>query len=706
MGEVYLALDKTLGRNVALKMLPLEMAPDPDHLERFKREARAVASLNHPNIVTIYSVEEWQGTHFITMEYLEGKTLAETIPPDGLSIQQFLGIAIPLAEALFAAHEKGIIHRDFKPANIIIGKEQTVKVLDFGLAKLTGREMAAGISGTDTLTKEGGIVGTIHYMSPEQLHGKPVDHRTDIFSLGVVLYEMVTGGRPFRESTWAELVSSILRDSPVRIASRGAYVLDEIERVILRCLKKDPDDRYQTSREISVDLRRLLATESSAMPGSDSARLLPNPAKKEEGKVSIAVLYFENLSRSEEEEYFRDGMTEDIITELCKIKDLIVFPRSTVGLFRHRTASVSQIGRELDATFVLEGSIRRAGSRLRITARLVEASSGHSTWSERYDREMEDVFNVQDEIARSIAQALRISLSPQEEQAIAQKPTENPEVYDYYLRGRNYMRRTNRQDLEFALQMFEKAISIESTFAEAHAGIAYVCGMIYDWYEKDGAWIERGERASDRAMQLQPELPEALSARARILWAQSRYEETIEFSRIAIERKKNCEGAYWTLAAALFALDRLEEVAALVDQAMDAAGDDYNLYNPCRMALERLGRTQKARQVNQQFLRVLKRHLEQVPDDARAHVMLAIYHAGENNPNDSVYEIEKAISLRPDPNILYNAACAYGMMSRKKEALELLKKATAAGFPKLDWIARDPDFTCLHGDPEFEKLLH
>lgn len=704
MGEVYLASDATLGRNVALKILPVEMADDPDHLQRFKREARAVAALNHPNIVTVHSVEESQGTHFITMEYLEGRTLAELIPPNGLPIQEFLEISIQIAGALFAAHERGIVHRDLKPANIMVSHEQTIKILDFGLAKLTTQEIAAPPAGANPLTQEGMMVGTPQYMSPEQLLAKSIQHRTDIFSFGVLMYEMLTGRLPFHGSTWAELVTSILRDSPPSLESVRTGVPPEIGRIIFRCLQKNPEDRYKTAREISAELKGLLGSGSHFAPamGLNSGAIT---RAKSDGRVSIAVLYFESLDRSAEQEYFRDGMTEDIITELCKIKDLIVFPRSMVASFRNRPDSVSQVGRQLNATFVLEGSIRCAGNRLRVTARLVEVGSGHSTWSERYDRELKDVFDVQDEIARSIAQALRINLSPQEEQAIALKPTKNPEAYDSYLRGRNFMRRTNRQDLECALQMFEQAISIEPSFALAHAGIAYVCGMIYDWYEKDSSWIDRGDRASDRALELQPDLPEALSARARIFWAQSRYEDTIRLSQMAIQRKRDCEGAHWTLGAALFALDRLDEVAALVDQALEAAGDDYNTYNPYRMALEKLGQKEKARRIRDQWARVLKRHLEQIPDDARAHVMLAQYHAGENNPRDAITEIEKAVALRPDPNILYNAACAYGMLNLKKETLEYLKKATAAGFPKLDWIARDPDFACIRDDPEFQQLL-
>ncbi|TPW04531.1 MAG: TPR repeat-containing serine/threonine protein kinase, partial [bacterium] len=303
---------------------------------------------------------------------------------------------------------------------------------------------------------------------------------------------------------------------------------------------------------------------------------------------SVAVLYFGNLSGAKDDEYFRDGMTEDIITELSKIGQIKVFPRSEVLSFRDKPVTAPEVGQQLDAAFVLEGSIRRAGNRLRITAQLVETSTRHSAWAERYDREMEDVFAIQDEIARSIAQALRVTLSPQEEKTIARKPTDNLQAYDYYLRGRSY---TRRENLDFALQMFEQAIKLDPNFALAHAGVANVCGMIFELREQNQKWIEKGVAACDSARALDAHAAEVLVAQARISYAQKSYDPAVRHARLAIEQKADCDGAYNILGRALFASDRLQEAAALVDRAMEASGDDYNTYVPYTNVLTKLGRT-------------------------------------------------------------------------------------------------------------------
>ena len=421
---------------------------------------------------------------------------------------------------------------------------------------------------------------------------------------------------------------------------------------------------------------------------------------------SIAVLYFENLSGAKEDEYFRDGMTEDVITELSKVKSLQVFPRSAVLAYRDKLVTAPEIGRQLDAAYVLGGSLRRAGNRLRITVQLVDSRTGHSVWAERYDRELEDVFEVQDEIASSISQALRITLSPQEEKAIASKPTENLKAYDYYLRGRSYARRCTRPDLEFAMQMYERAIALDPSFALAYAGLGIACGLFYDWHERDPRWIDKALAASERALELEPQLAEGLAARARLSWAQRKYEEAADYARRAIERKPDCENAYWTLGQAYFASDRWTEAAELAERAVEASGADYNVYVPYMMALESLGRGEAARSLRQRHNRALEQHLEQVLDDVRARILLSSNYASLGNEDDAIREVQKAVALRPnDSNILYNAACTYGILQQKVEALTLLKKARNAGFAMRDWLARDPDLACLHGDPEFERLL-
>jgi non-specific serine/threonine protein kinase len=601
-----------------------------------------------------------------------------------------LEVARQTAEGLNEAHQAGVLHRDIKPGNIMLDAKQRVKILDFGLAVLTGRERAPGetaesfVSRTATQWSTG---GTVPYMSPEQLSGEPTDARSDIFSFGVLLYECLTGRLPFRGKTSIDILHAILRQPPTPLRSLLPDISPGWEELVERCLAKVPEQRFRSIQEVREALRRLAAPTTQV-------------------EKSVAVLYFENLSGAKEDEYFRDGITEDVITELSKIRELRVFPRSAVLTYRDKPLTAPQIGQQLNAAYVLGGSLRRAGNRLRITTQLVETRTGYSAWAERYDRELKDVFEVQDDIARSISQALRITLSPQEEKAIARKPTENLQAYDYYLRGRSYARRVTRPDLGFAIQMFERAIALDPGFALAHAGLANACGLFYEWHEHNPAWLEKGLAACEHALALEPQLADALAARARIFWAQQKYDEAIEYARAAIERKPDCEGAYWTLGQACFASDRWQEAAALAARAVEATGDDYNVYIPFINVFERLGQAESARSLRQQQIRVLEQQLELVPEDVRARILLANSYAFLGNQAEAMRELQKAVALRPDDtNILYNAACTYGILQRKAEALALLKKAKEIGFPNMDWAARDPDLACLHGDPEFQRLI-
>jgi tetratricopeptide (TPR) repeat protein len=327
-------------------------------------------------------------------------------------------------------------------------------------------------------------------------------------------------------------------------------------------------------------------------------------------------------------------------------------------------------------------------------------------WAERYDRELSDVFAVQDEIARNITQALRITLTPQEEKALAAKPTGDTRAYDYYLKGRAYSRRMTRSDLDLALQMFEHAILLDPGFALAHAGLANACGLVYEWHEKHERWLERGRVASERALQLDPALPEALVGRARGLYVQKRYDEAVRDVRRAIEMKRECDGAYNILARSLFESDRWAEALETMDHAFAQNGDDYNVYIPYTNILEGLGRSEDAARVRQREIAVLEQQLKDVPEDVRARVLLAADYASVGREAESVRELQKAVDLRPhDSNILYNAACTYGVMKRKPEAIDLLRRAKAAGYQNLEWTRRDPDLACLHGEPEFESIF-
>lgn len=696
MGVVYKAIDQKLQRPVAIKSLLPESLGDEKLRQRLMSEARAASRLNHPNICTIYEVDEADGILFIAMEYVTGETLSEEIRKGPIEIERGLDIGLQIAAGLDQAHRANIIHRDIKPANIVLPHEGPVKILDFGIARvlkrMDGNSPSEALTLHANLTEPGQVLGTAAYMSPEQLNGEDIDARTDVFAFGVLLYEMLSGQPPFSGATLLQLMGSILNDAPQPLSRKSNTLPRALDRIIAKALAKNREQRYATMKDLRQDLLEL----------KDQLKRT-TPANEQE---SIAVLYFENLSGAGEQEYLRDGMTEDIITELSKVERLRVFPRSAVMSYRDKEVTAPEIGRHLNASHVLSGSLRHAGNRVRISAQLIESTGGHTVWAERYDREMQDVFALQDEIARSIARALRIKLSPQEEAAIARKPAAKPEAYDYYLRGRRFFRRGTKKDMDSAAEMFEHAVTLDPNFALAYAGLGHVFGRIHRYSDQNPVWVKKGIEACEQAMRLEPHLPEALSARAFLFYAHEEYELAIQYARMALERKEDCEGAYFTLGSALFVTDRLNEAAELAERAIEVSGDDYNVYLPYTSVFRKLKETEKVDRLRQQQTRVLQWQIEWAPENVRARILLAGNLANVGDIPNSVAELERAIATSPhDPSTLYNAACGYAVLGLKEEALSMLNQAVKNGYWHFDLIARDPDFENLHDEPAFQQLL-
>jgi eukaryotic-like serine/threonine-protein kinase len=680
MGEVYRARDTRLGREVAVKVLREGFGADSDRLRRFAEEARAASALNHPNILTIHDVGEAGGAPYVVSELLEGETLREELALGALPPRRAVQYAIGIARGLAAAHEKGIVHRDLKPENVFVTRDGRVKILDFGLAKLRLPETVRGpLTEAPTQTpgtEPGVIMGTVGYMSPEQVRGEPADQRSDIFAFGTILYEMLTGRRAFKRDTVAETMTAILKEEPPPPFGSGRQIPAELVRLVDHCVEKNPQERFQSAGDIAFALSALPGQPVESGPGAKSRRglawagaalallvlaggvLLWQRARKQDARRpqapasdrrSIAVLPFQNFSPDPENAFFADGMTEDILAQLAKIRNLKVVSRTSVMRYKGTQKPIREIAAELGVATVLEGSVRRAGNRVRIVGQLVDATTDEHLWSETYDRQLEDVFAIQSDVAQRIAASLQATLSPAEKKRIEERPTQSLRAYDYYLRAREYYNLYRKADNETAIELFQKALELDSGFALAHAGLGDAYAQRALRFGFPQAWLDSSLEASRKAIALAPGLPEGHKALGLAYQAKAVYREALEAYRKALELAPNHYPAMGNLAAVLNFLGRQDEALRWSERAFELAPT---------AAISPLvaGSARAVLHDNNRAEALFRRALELQPDLAQAHAQLIRFYLSHRRNREALEQAREALRIASsDPGLIVAA---------------------------------------------------
>jgi len=761
MGEVYLATDIVAGRKAALKLLPMRFTGDAERLKRFEQEAHAVVALNHPNILTVYEIGEDHSVHYIASELIEGETLRQRLMRGPMQLSEAVDIAIQVASALAAAHQAGIVHRDIKPENIMLRPDGYVKVLDFGIAKLAEQEVPVTVPRDEALllveTNLGSVLGTARYMSPEQAYGAPVDKRTDIWSLGVVLYEMVTGNAPFTGDTSKEVMSAILEREPVPLTRYVAHPPAELQQIISKTLRKDRKERYHSADEllqalkelrhkleVQADLARATAAPSWLRWTRSTAALalvvlvaalalaLPlywhrNLTTSSPPEKSIAVLPFLDLSEARDQEYFCDGMSEEILEALAKVEGLRVVASTSSFSFKGKSVNAREVGEKLNVANLLEGSLRREGNRVRVTAELINARSGFHLWTETYDRELQGVFALQDEITRAIVDALKIKLAV----SLPARQQPNTEVYDLYLQGLYFSNKGSEEDLRRALSFFQRAVEKDPTFGRAWTGIAKVWYFLADVYVKPLDAYPASKEAALKAIALDEKDAEAhcyLSEAKRVLdWdlagADAELKRALELDpnsvpahffsallplfrselkdglRLILEAEKLDPVSpiiSYVAAAAYLANDRIDD-AVLEGQRTLQLDPNYFYLDSVLAAAYR----EKRNFAEAIALYTKAQDATHLPSSG-----LAITYARMGREMEAQNILAQLLQAREKRYVSAPViAAVYVAFGDKEEAFRWLERAFAEHSGILQWIAFLPEFRALRSDARFPHLL-
>jgi len=703
MGEVYRARDGRLGREVAVKVLPSAFSADRDRLRRFEQEARAASALNHPNILAIYDVGTHGGAPYVVSELLEGETLRERLAGAGLSVRKAVDYAIQIAEGLAAAHEKGIVHRDLKPENLFVTKDGRLKILDFGLAKLTRPEVPSGPlteAPTATAGTEPGVVmGTVGYMSPEQVRGQAADHRSDIFAFGAILYEMLTGKRAFQGVSPADTMSAILKEEP-EFAPTHPDAPPALEHIARRCLEKSPGERFQSARDLAFALRETFSGSAGGPSvGSPVSRSRPILWFAAVGVVvllavllalnagglkerlfgggpparirSLAVLPLTNFSRDPEQEYFADGMTEELITNLAQIGSLRVISRTSAMAYKGSKKPLSQIAKELKVDGVLEGSVGRSGNRVRITAQLIDAKTDRHVWAKSYERDLRDVLSLQSEVAQAVAGEVRAAVTPEERARLAAARPVDPEVHELYLQGRQHLGMAVEKELRSAIALFERGLARDPNDARCWAGLADAWASLSDFYLPPMEAMPKARDAAERALRLDDSLADAHTSLGFVYtiydwkWA----EAGTEFRR-ALELNPNYAPAHGWYSWLLAALGRPSE--SLRESRFARELDPVS-----PMILGNAGWAAMLNRQPDEAIPPLKRAIELEPGLGMAHATLAIVYAQKGLRSDALAEARTAQEVDHSPLVMAmsgNAIARAGDLAGARKVLERLRE--------------------------------